>query len=142
MVSAPPKMGEPTWSRFDEASEPQACQHQGLGQYHLAVTSGNNLSFSLSHKVLLPTRWGRLSFPGRKQKALYTWACELDPCFHSGSASRFTSPPHTRCPEGLRSYLALRESKRPARCPLPWLVPLSSRVEGCWHPTGPPGSPQ
>ena len=93
MVSAPPKMGEPTWSRFDEASEPQACQHQGLGQYHRAVTSGNNLSFSLSHKVLLPTRWGRLSFPGRKQKALYTWACELDPCFHSGSASRFTSPP-------------------------------------------------
>lgn len=66
---------------------------RGWGQYRRAVTSGNNLSFSLSLKVLLPTRWGRLSFPGRKQKALYTWACEPDPCFHSGSPSCFRSPP-------------------------------------------------
>lgn len=101
-------VGQGTWfqllqrqenPRGPDLTKPQShrpASNRGWGQYHRAATGGNNLSFSLSHKALLPTPWGRLSFPGRKQKALYTWACELDPYSHSGSPSHFMSPPHTQ----------------------------------------------
>ena len=144
MVSAPPKMGEPTWSRFEWSHRATGLPAPGAGD----STTGQwlvrtNLSFRLSHKALLPTLWGRLSFPGKNQKVLYTWACELGPYFHSVVTKPFyITSPHSVTWRGCALIFPLRESKRPAWRPPPWLVPLSCHVEGCWHPTGPPGSPQ